>query len=224
MSNSALATIKIISPNKTSPRIHAIDTITIHHTAGCLTAKRIGEIFAPTSRQASCNYGIGVDGDISLVCDEKDRSWCSSNPTNDHRAITIEVSNDAHGVATKTWTVSDKSMKALIALCADICKRNGIKKLVWSRYKNDRVNHLNGCNMTLHKDFAATGCPGQYLESKMSYIADEVNKVLNGSKPATGTMYKVQIGAFSKKENAEAYKKKAIAAGFKDANITEVKK
>ena len=224
MSNSALATIKLISPNKNSPRNHAIDTITIHHTACCVTAKRIGEIFAPVSRQASCNYGIGVDGDISLVCDEKDRSWCSSSPANDHRAITIEVSNDAHGVATQTWTVSDKSMRALIALCADICSRNGIKKLVWSNNKNDRVNHTNGCNMTLHKDFAATGCPGPYLESKMQYIADEVNKVLNGGKPATGVIYRVQIGAFSKKENAEAQLKKAKAAGFTDAFITEVKK
>lgn len=224
MSNSTLATIKMISPNKNSPRNHAIDTITIHHTACCVTAKRIGEIFAPVSRQASCNYGIGNDGDIALIVDEKDRSWCSSSPVNDHRAITIEVSNDAHGVATQTWTVSDKAMRSLIALCADICSRNGIKKLVWSSNKNTRVNHANGCNMTLHKDFAATGCPGPYLESKMQYIADEVNKVLNGGKPATGTIYRVQIGAFSKKENAEAYKQKAIKAGFKDAFITEVKK
>lgn len=224
MSNSTLATIKMISPNKNSPRNHAIDTITIHHTACCVTAKRIGEIFAPVSRQASCNYGIGNDGDIALIVDEKDRSWCSSSPVNDHRAITIEVSNDAHGVATQTWTVSDKAMRSLIALCADICSRNGIKKLVWSSNKNNRVNHANGCNMTLHKDFAATGCPGPYLESKMQYIADEVNKVLNGNKPATGTIYRVQIGAFSKKENAEAQLKKAKAAGFTDAFITEVKK
>lgn len=225
MSNSTLATIKMISPNKNSPRNHAIDTITIHHTACCVTAKRIGEIFAPVSRQASCNYGIGNDGDIALIVDEKDRSWCSSSPVNDHRAITIEVSNDAHGVATQTWTVSDKAMRSLIALCADICSRNGIKKLVWSSNKNNRVNHANGCNMTLHKDFAATGCPGPYLESKMQYIADEVNKVLNGgTKPATGTIYRVQIGAFSKKENAEAQLKKAKAAGFTDAFITEVKK
>lgn len=224
MSNSSLAKIKMISPNKNSPRNHAIDTITIHHTAGCVTAKRIGEIFAPVSRQASCNYGIGVDGDIALICDEKDRSWCSCSPSNDNRAITIEVSNDAKGVANKTWTVSDKSMKALIALCADICKRNGIKKLVWSSNKSDRVNHKNGCNMTLHKDFAATGCPGPYLESKMKYIADEVNKLINVKKPTTSVIYRVQIGAFSKKENAEAQVKKAKAAGFKDAVIIEVKR
>ena len=223
--NSALAKIKMISPNKNSPRNHVIDTITIHHTAGCVTAKQIGQIFAPVARQASCNYGIGVNGDIVLVCDEKDRSWCSSSPVNDHRAITIEVSNDANGVANKTWTVSNKSMRALIALCADICRRNGIKKLVWSNNKNDRVKHLHGCNMTLHKDFAATACPGPYLESKMPYIADEVNKILKGgSKPAAKTLYKVQIGTFSKKENAEKYRKKAVAAGFKDAFIVEVKK
>lgn len=223
MSNSSLATLRMISPNSNNPRNHVIDTITIHHTACCVSAKRIGEIFAPVARQASCNYGIGNDGEIILVVDEANRSWCSSSPVNDHRAITIEVSNDEAGCKNGSWTVSAAAMKSLIKLVADICKRNGIKKLVWSNDKNTRLAHKNGANMTLHKDLAATGCPGPYLESKMPYIAAEVNKLLTPT-PEAKTLYRVQIGAFSVKANAEAYKQKAIKAGFKDAFIVEVKK
>lgn len=176
MSNSTLATYTRISPNKTSPRNHKIDTITIHCMAGNLTVERCGELFAKRTRMASSNYGIGSDGRIGLYVEEKDRSWCSSNKANDMRAITIEVAND--GGAATGWHVSDAAMASLIALVADICKRNGISKLVWSTNKNDRVNHRNGCNMTVHRDFKNKACPGDYLYGKHSYIAAEVNKRL----------------------------------------------
>lgn len=181
--NSSLVAYKKISPNKTSPRNHIIDTITIHCMAGNLTVESCGNVFAPTSRQASSNYGIGTDGRIALYVDEKDRSWASSNASNDHRAVTIEVAND--GGAETGWHVSDKAMASLIKLCADICKRNNIKKLVWSTNKTYRVNHVNGCNMTVHRDFANKACPGDYLYSKHQYIADEVNKLLGNSTVTT---------------------------------------
>lgn len=175
--NSPLVTYTKISPNKTSPRNHKIDTICIHCMAGNLSVETCGNVFAPTSRKASSNYGIGSDGRIAMYCEEKDRSWCSSNSKNDHRAVTIEVANDG---GAPDWHVSDKAMASLIDLCADICKRNNIKKLVWSTNKNERVNHLNGCNMTVHRDFAAKACPGQFLYDMHGYIADEVNKRLLG--------------------------------------------
>ncbi|MBQ8133385.1 MAG: N-acetylmuramoyl-L-alanine amidase, partial [Clostridia bacterium] len=171
------------SPNKTSPRNHAIDTITIHCMAGNLTIETCGNVFAPTSRQASSNYGIGSDGRIGMYVEEKDRSWCSSNGVNDHRAVTIEVAND--GGANTGWHVSDKAMAALINLVTDICKRNGIKKLVWSDKKDDRVNHRNGCNMTVHRDYANKSCPGDYLYGKHAYIAAEVNKRLGATTTET---------------------------------------
>lgn len=221
MSNSKLISCTNISPNKTSPRNHAIDTITIHCVVGQCSAERIGEIFAPTSRQASSNYGIGYDGRIGMYVEEKDRSWCSSNAANDHRAITIEVASDT----THPYAVNDKAYAALLDLVTDICERNGIKKLVWSTNKDDRVNHKNGCNMTVHRDYANKSCPGDYLYNKHSAIAAEVNKRLGAAAdtpsteetetPASGTtLYKVQTGAFSKKANAEALEKKLTAAGF----------
>lgn len=180
--NSPLATYIKISPNKTSPRNHVIDTITIHCMAGNLSVESCGNLFAKSSRQASSNYGISSDGRIALYVEEKDRSWCSSNKANDMRAVTIEVANDG-GVNTG-WHVSDKATSALIELVADICKRNGIKKLIWSENKSDRINHKNGCNMTVHRDFAAKACPGDYLYGKHGYIAEKVNKRLGNAQNA----------------------------------------
>ena len=183
MSNSKLVSYTKLSPNCTKPRNHKIDTITIHCMAGNCTVETCGNIFAPASRQASSNYGIGSDGRIALYVDEANRSWCSSNGTNDHRAITIEVANT---VAADPWPVSDAAYESLIKLCVDICQRNGISKLVWSTNKAERVNHLNGCNMTVHRDYANKSCPGDWLYSRHAAIAAEVT-TSHGPAPPTPT-------------------------------------
>jgi hypothetical protein len=202
MSNSALVTYTKLSPNCTKPRTHAIDTITIHCTAGnkTSTAKATANldrfVTADSTHGASCNYVVGGDGSVALVVDEANRSWCSSNKANDHRAITIEVASNVAGTE-----VTDKAYEKLIELVADICKRNGIKKLVWSTNKNERVNHLNGCNMTVHRDYAAKACPGEWLYSRHGEIAERVNKLLgsatssaSASSTATTTVqYKVRV-------------------------------
>lgn len=141
---------------------------------GQCSVEALGSVFATTERQASSNYGVGADGRIGMYCEEKDRSWCSSNAANDHRAITIEVASDT----THPYAVNDKAYAALIDLCVDICKRNGIKRLVWSTDKNQRINHLNGCNMTVHRDYANKSCPGDYLYERHGDIAAKVNAQL----------------------------------------------
>ena len=92
MSNSKLVSYTKISPNKTAPRNHKIDTLTIHCYVGNVSVESMGEWFVQPSAQASANYGIGVDGRIGLFVEEKDRSWCSSNRANDNRTMTIECS------------------------------------------------------------------------------------------------------------------------------------
>ena len=129
--NSSLVSYTRISPNRTVNRNQPITKITPHHMAGVMSVEQFGNIVANPSRQMSANYAIGNDGRIGLFCEEKDRSWCSSSPWNDHRAITIEVSNSAYGDASG-WPIGDAAYKSLINLCVDICKRNGIKKLTFT--------------------------------------------------------------------------------------------
>ena len=185
MSNSSLISYTKLSPNHSGKRTKKIDTITIHCMAGQLSVESCGALFAKSSRQASSNYGIGPDGRIALYVDEGNRSWCTSSNANDQRAVTIEVASDA----AHPYAVKDKAYDALLDLVTDICKRNGIKKLVWSTSKSNRVNHLNGCNMTVHRDYAAKACPGDYLYNLHDEIAAEVNRRLGatgGSTPSTG--------------------------------------
>lgn len=216
MSNSPLVSYTKISPNKSSPRNHKIDTVTIHCVVGQCSVETLGNVFASTSRQASSNYGVGVDGRIGMYVEEKDRSWCSSNAANDNRAITIEVASDTK----EPYAVNAKAYAALIDLLVDICKRNGIKELVWSTNKADRVNHKNGCNMTVHRDYANKSCPGTYLYERHAQIASEVNKRLGSTniKPApekpSVSLYRVQTGAFKVKANADAMLTKVKAKGF----------
>lgn len=197
MSNSPLVSYTKISPNKTSPRNHKIDTVTIHCVVGQCSVETLGNIFAPASRQASANYGIGVDGRVGMYVEEKDRSWCSSNAANDHRAVTIEVASDT----TEPYAVNAKAYAALIDLLVDICQRNGITKLVWSTNKADRVNHKNGCNMTVHRDYANKSCPGTYLYERHAQIASEVNTRLGSTttspepeKPSTDVQGAFKVG------------------------------
>ena len=206
----ALVNYTKISPNRNINRNHKIDTISIHCVVGQCSVETLGSIFASTSKEASSNYGIGYDGRIGMYVEEKDRSWCTSSASNDNRAITIEVASDTY----HPYRVNNVAYKSLIKLLVDICKRNGIKKLVWSTNKSERMNHLNGCNMTVHRDYANKSCPGDYLYNLHGQIAKEVNAQLGSGTSSTTkkTLYRVrktwkdvksQKGAFNDLSNAK---------------------
>lgn len=191
MSNSPLVSYTQISPNKNSPRNHKIDTITIHCVVGQVSVERLGAIFAPTRKQASSNYGIGVDGRVGMYVEEKDRSWCSSNAANDNRAITIECASDA----THPYAINDKVYESLIKLCVDICKRNDIKELKWKGDKS-LIGQVDKQNMTVHRWFANKACPGDYIYERLGKIASEVNAQLGVSPtptPAKFDSYRVKV-------------------------------
>ena len=219
--NSPLVAYTKLSPNHSGQRTHSIDRITPHCVVGQLSAEGIGSCFTSTSREASCNYGIGTDGRVSLCVEEKNRSWCSSSGSNDQRAITIECASDK----TAPYAMNSKVYASLINLCVDICKRNGKKKLLWFGDKNKTLNYNPKADemvITVHRWFANKSCPGDWLYNRLGDLATEVTKRLSGSseqKPSTSVLYTVQVGAFSKKSNAEAQMAKLKAAGF-DAFIT----
>ena len=161
-----------LSPNCTKPRNKKIDAIVIHHMAGNASVEACGAVFAPASRQASSNYGVGTDGRVACYVEEENRSWATSNAGIDNRAITIEVANCG---GDPDWKVSDQALEATIALCYDVCRRYGFKL----NYTGDKKGNLH-----MHKWYASTGCPGPYLASKFPYIAEEVNRRLGGEPPA----------------------------------------
>lgn len=168
--NSPLVTYKRLTNNRTKNRNHAIDTVTIHCIVGQWTAKQGCDYFATTDRQCSSNYVVGKDGSIGLSVEEKDRSWCSSNAANDHRAITIEVASDTSA----PYAVTEKAYAALIDLLVDICQRNNIKELKWQG-KKSLVGQVDKQNMTVHRWFANKSCPGEYLYERHGDIAAKVN-------------------------------------------------
>lgn len=166
MSNSPLISYTRISPNS-SPRTDIIRKITPHHTAGRISVESLGEIFAPASRKASANYGIGFNGRIALFVDESRSAWTSSSSANDNQAVTIEVSNESSG---GDWPVSDLVFESLVKLCVDICQRNKINGLIYTGASDGTLTH--------HNMFAATACPGPYLQRNMALLAQRVNEVL----------------------------------------------
>ena len=220
MSNSALSCMRQISPNRNSPRNHKIDTITIHCVVGQMGVEALCSEFSRTSKGASCNYGIGYDGRICTIVDESDRSWCSSSAANDNRAITIECASDAiypYAINANVW-------KSLIELCADICKRNGIKKLVWSTDKNTRMNHLNGCNLTVHRDYANKSCPGDYIYNRLGQIAKEVNQKLSGAPAGPFKPYQGQVNADDGLNCRTAPVSGSVIKAFEDGTVLTITK
>lgn len=181
MSNSGLVVCTRISPNRNSPRNHKIDRITPHCVVGQLSAQAIGNCFTSPNRKASANYGIGSDGKVVLIVDEKDRSWCSSSSANDNRAVTIECASDKIA----PFKMNNIVYETLIRLCADICQRNGINKLLWLGSKEKTLAYMPKSGeavLTAHRWFANKSCPGDWLYSRYGDLAERVNKLLSGNK------------------------------------------
>lgn len=201
MSNSSLVNYTKLSPHYDSRGGKKITDITIHHMAGNLTVYQCGEVFQ--TREASSNYGVDSEGRVGLYVDEKFASWANGNFASNQRSITIEVADDQIG---GNWHVSDKALAKTIALCVDICKRNGIKRI---NYTGDTSG-----NLTMHKMFMATSCPGPYLASKFPYIAAEINKRLtNGWVKEGGYWYYYKDGEAVKNGWAQDSKKKWFYLG-----------
>ena len=169
-----------------------IEAICLHHMAGRLTAEQCGKIFQQVGRYGSSHYGIGFDGRIGQYVDENDTAWTNSNWDSNCKSVTIETSDNDN-----SWYVNDTTLNSLIKLVADIAKRNNLGTLVPSK------------NLTWHSMFTNTSCPGDYLRSKMQYIADEANKINNESTSnEVNVYYRVKTqkhGWLSEVKNLEDY-------------------
>lgn len=212
--NSSMVSYTRLSPNHSGQRTHSIDRITPHCVVGQLSAESICGCFTSPSRQASCNYGIGTDGKVSLCVEEKNRSWCSSSNANDQRAVTIECASDK----TEPYAMNSKVYDSLIKLCTDICMRNGKKKLLWFGDRNKTLNYPPKSDemvLTVHRWFANKSCPGDWLYARLGDLAAKVTAALSTGASAdkfASQFYRVrktwadsksQKGAFSVLANAK---------------------
>lgn len=212
--NSSMVSYTKLSPNHSGQRTHSIDRITPHCVVGQCSVETLGNIFLPASRQASSNYGIGVDGRVGMYVEEKNRSWCSSSNANDQRAVTIECASDTKS----PYAFKDVVYQTLIKLCVDICKRNGKKKLLWLGDKTKTLNYSPKADemvLTVHRWFANKSCPGDWLYARLGDLASKVTASLaDSSKPAASTG-KVKAGNLVTITGGTYYGGKAIPAWVK---------
>lgn len=197
---------------KSNPRKSKVLKITPHHMAAVMAADDCARSHLYSSRESSANYYIGNDGTICAGVAENRRAWTSSSRENDHQAITIEVSNNS---GAPSWTVSEAAYGALVALCADICQRYGIKP----HFTGDTSGTI-----TIHKMFQNTDCPGPYLEKIIRSGQLERDILAKMGQPETpqepkesadpNTLYRVQVGAFRIVDNALREAERLETAGF----------
>lgn len=216
--NSSMVSYTKLSPNHSGQRTHSIDRITPHCVVGQCSVETLGNIFYPTSRQASCNYGIGPDGRVGMYVEERNRSWCSSSNANDQRAVTIECASDT----TEPYAFKDIVYRTLIKLCVDICKRNGKTKLLWLGDKTKTLNYTPKSNemvLTVHRWFAAKSCPGNWMYARMGDLATKVTAQLGGetkpTEPAKPTTSAVKAGDLVTITGSTYYNGKAIPGWVK---------
>jgi hypothetical protein len=226
--NSPLVSYTKLSPCNSGRRTMSIDRITPHCVVGQLSVETIGACFDHSSAQASCNYGIGSDGRVMLCVPENVRSWCSSSSANDQRAVTIECASDKN----HPYAFKDVVYQKLIDLCVDICKRNGKTKLLWFGDKEKTLAYRPANDemiLTVHRWFANKACPGDWLYQRIGDLAAKVTAALGGSFEPSGPdpiedvkkLYRVQVGAYQQRENAER-KLRQISATGTDCFITEL--
>lgn len=218
--NSSLVKYTKLSPNHSGTRTHSIDRITPHCVVGQLSAESICGCFTSTSREASCNYGIGTDGKVALCVEEKNRSWCSSSSSNDQRAVTIECASDLKA----PYAMNSKVYNSLVELCTDICKRNGKKKLLWLGSKDKALNYSPKADemvLTVHRWFANKSCPGDWLYSRLDDLAKKVTANLNPTSTSDEkkeTLYRVRKSWADAKSQKGAYKVLKNAKACVDKN------
>lgn len=222
-SNSPLVSYTRLSPNNSGPRTHVIDRITPHCYVGQVSVEDMGGWLCNPAAGASANYGIGSDGRDGLFVPESQRSWCSSSSANDQRAITIECASDK----TEPFAFREAVYQSLVALCIDICRRNGKAKLLWLGDKDKTLSYIpkdDEMILTVHRWFANKSCPGSWMMARMADLSYRVTQALRATEttvlttettaPTTEVSYRVQAGAYKIKNNAVLQAGRLKAAGF----------
>lgn len=153
-----------------------------HHMAGNLTVKQFMAIML-SARQMSPTISIHTDGTVYAWVPEEMRPWTTGSYAADQTALTFELANDQIG---GQWHISNLVLDLAAQIHAEWSKRYGIPTTYSYR----------GAGINMHKDWAATSCPGPYLENliRNGTITAKINHYLGiDPKPTPSSDYPDQI-------------------------------
>lgn len=208
------------SPTTYGARSGKLDRITPHCIVGNIPASSVMSMFAKPDRKASSNYIIGKDGEIACSVPEDIAACTSGSSLNDKRAITIECASGLYN----PYKFEPIVFESLVNLTVDIMKRYNKNKLVWIPDKKAALEYDTKDGemlITIHRWFQNVECPGNWLIEHMDEYVEKVNK--NFIQITPNVLYKVQVGAFSNKKNAERLRDELRNKGYKDCFIYETR-
>lgn len=122
----------------------SINKIVLHHNAGRLSIQECWNVWQTC--QASAHYQVDVNGRIGQLVWDRDTAWHAGNWEANCTSIGIEHANNHVG---NPWTISDATLENGAHLVAALCRYYKLGRPQW------------GKNVFGHKNFAATGCPGE---------------------------------------------------------------
>lgn len=149
-------------------------------------------------RYVSSHYVIGLAGEIIACVPEDEIAYCS----NSANSYSISIEN-CHPDREGRFNLA--TLRSLIELLCDLCKRYHLDP------KTDIIRHY---------DVTGKACPLWYVshadewEALRTQVADKLAGKPAGTLPETGMLYRVQVGAFSQRSNAEAMLKQLQADGY----------
>ena len=170
--------------------------IAIHNTCNDASAKN--EISYMKSNNNQVSYHVAIDDIEAIQAIPFNRNaWAcgdGGSGSGNRKYISIEICYSKSG-----GSKFDKAEKLAAKVVAEICKSYG-----WGI---DKVK--------AHRDFAKKDCPHRTnMASFKNLVKSELDAPSKPSDSQSNVMYRVCVGSYSDKANAEEQQKKLLAKGF----------
>lgn len=176
--------------------------------------------FRPDGRQVCCHAFIGKLADGSVATYQTlpwtHRGWHAGGSANDTH-IGFEICEDS----TNDGAYFAKVYQEAVEFCAYLCKLYGLTEKNIIDHNEGRLLGIASAHVDVSHWFPKHG-------KSMDTLRADVKKLLGAEtepkqeETTSGTIYRVQIGAWSVRANAEAQLAEAKAKGFKNAFIQTV--
>lgn len=204
----------------------AVTGIWIHHQADGAGHDSIDYMIGYNDRGSHPTYAIDDNGEATVVgIIHPDLAPSSTFYVNDRSAVTVEIANTG---GAPDWPVSMEALEQVAQIIAHHAKESPRENRA---ERNQPGVTQKGFWVGIHKQVAATACPGPFVERHWDWIVDRANQILGGSTapanqpsaPAGGVsiggstvgyMYETIDGQRVERNVAAAFDR--LAAAFKD--------